>query len=115
MRALDDLTRQGMVRYVGVSNWEAWKIMKANGIAAQHGWARFETMQAYYSIAGRDLEREIVPMLRTRRSADGVESAGRRLLSGKFGPGSNGPEGAPPRRFRFPAGEQGSRLDMHRS
>ncbi len=63
LRALDDLVRQGMVRYVGVSNWEAWKIMKANGIAAQHGWARIETTQVYYSIAGRDLEQETVPMM----------------------------------------------------
>src|SRR3569833_3013768 len=62
MRALDDLVRQGMVRYVGVSNWEAWKIAKANGIAARHGWSRIETIQAYYSLAGRDLEHEIVPM-----------------------------------------------------
>jgi aryl-alcohol dehydrogenase-like predicted oxidoreductase len=63
MRALDDLVRQGMVRYVGVSNWEAWKIAKANGIAARHGWSRIETTQVYYSLAGRDLEHEIVPMM----------------------------------------------------
>jgi aryl-alcohol dehydrogenase-like predicted oxidoreductase len=47
MRALDDLVSQRMVRYVGVSNWEAWKIMKANGIADKRGWARIETNQAY--------------------------------------------------------------------
>src|SRR3954465_8504136 len=63
LRALDDLVRQGMVRYVGVSNWEAWKIMKANGLAAQHGLERIETNQVYYSIAGRDLENELVPMM----------------------------------------------------
>src|SRR4029077_17442706 len=95
MRALDDLTRQGMVRYVGVSNWQASKNMKALGISAQHGWARFETLQAYFSIAGRDLEREIVPMLNDQKVGLMVWSplAGG-LLSGKFGPGSNGPEGA---------------------
>src|SRR6201990_3653863 len=95
MRALDDLTRQGMVRYVGVSNWQAWKIMKAQGAAERHGWARFETLQAYYSIAGRDLEREIVPLLNDQKIGLMVWSplAGG-LLSGKFGPGSNGPEGA---------------------
>jgi aryl-alcohol dehydrogenase-like predicted oxidoreductase len=103
MRALDDLTRQGMVRYVGVSNWQAWKIMKALGISAQHGWARFETLQAYYSIAGRDLEREIVPMLNDQKVGLMVWSplAGG-LLSGKFGPGSNGPEGARRAAFDFP-------------
>lgn len=63
LRALDDLVRQGMVRYVGVSNWEAWKIMKANGIAEQRGLTRVETNQVYYSIAGRDIEQEMVPMM----------------------------------------------------
>lgn len=103
MRALDDLTRQGMVRYVGCSNWQAWKIMKAQGIAAHHGWARFETLQAYYSIAGRDLEREIVPMLNDQKVGLMVWSplAGG-LLSGKFGPGSNGPEGTRRAAFDFP-------------
>ena len=63
MRALDDLVRQGMVRYVGVSNWEAWKIMKAGGIAEHRGLTRVETNQVYYSIAGRDIEQEMVPMM----------------------------------------------------
>jgi len=63
VRALDDLVRQGMVRYVGVSNWEAWKIMKANGIAEHRGLTRVETNQVYYSIAGRDIEQEMVPMM----------------------------------------------------
>ncbi|HEX4304154.1 MAG TPA: aldo/keto reductase [Rhizomicrobium sp.] len=103
MRALDDLTRQGMVRYVGCSNWQAWKMMKALGISAQHGYARFETLQAYYSIAGRDLEREIVPMMADQKVGLMVWSplAGG-LLSGKFGPGSNGPEGARRVVFDFP-------------
>jgi len=103
MRALDDLTRNGMVRYVGVSNWQAWKIMKAQGASQNHGWARFETLQAYYSIAGRDLEREIVPLLNDQKIGLMVWSplAGG-LLSGKFGPGSNGPEGARRVAFDFP-------------
>jgi aryl-alcohol dehydrogenase-like predicted oxidoreductase len=103
MRALDDLTRNGMVRYVGVSNWQAWKIMKAQGAAYHHGYARFETLQAYYSIAGRDLEREIVPLLNDQKIGLMVWSplAGG-LLSGKFGPGSNGPEGARRAAFDFP-------------
>jgi len=103
MRALDDLTRQGMVRYAGVSNWQAWKIMKAQGVAHHRGWARFETLQAYYSIAGRDLEREIAPLLDDQKIGLMVWSplAGG-LLSGKFGPGSNGPEGARRVAFDFP-------------
>jgi aryl-alcohol dehydrogenase-like predicted oxidoreductase len=103
MRALDDLTRNGMVRYAGVSNWQAWKIMKAQGIARERGFARFETLQAYYSIAGRDLEREIVPLLEDQKIGLMVWSplAGG-LLSGKYGPGSNGPEGARRTAFDFP-------------
>jgi len=103
MRALDDLTRQGMVRYAGVSNWQAWKIMKAQGIADKRGTARFETLQAYYSIAGRDLERELVPMMQDQKVGLMVWSplAGG-LLSGKYGPGSNGPEGARRTAFDFP-------------
>jgi aryl-alcohol dehydrogenase-like predicted oxidoreductase len=103
MRALDDLVRRGMVRYVGVSNWQAWKIMKALGVSENQRLARFETLQAYYSIAGRDLEREIVPLLNDQRVGLMVWSplAGG-LLSGKYGPGSNGPEGARRTAFDFP-------------
>jgi aryl-alcohol dehydrogenase-like predicted oxidoreductase len=103
LRALDDLTRQGLVRYIGVSNWTAWKIAKALGISEARGYARFETLQAYYSIAGRDLERELVPMLTEEKLGLMVWSplAGG-LLSGKYGPGSNGPEGARRTNFDFP-------------
>jgi aryl-alcohol dehydrogenase-like predicted oxidoreductase len=91
------------VHYVGCSNWQAWRIMKAQGIVEHRGWARFETLQAYYSIAGRDLEREIVPLLNDQKIGLLVWSplAGG-LLSGKFGPGSNGPEGARRTAFDFP-------------
>ena len=103
LRALDDLTRQGLVRYVGVSNWSAWKIAKALGISAAKNYARFETLQAYYSIAGRDLERELVPMLTEEKLGLMVWSplAGG-LLSGKFGPGAPTPEGARRATFDFP-------------
>ena len=103
LRALDDLTRQGLVRYVGVSNWSAWKIAKALGISEAKGYARFETLQAYYSIAGRDLERELVPMLTSERLGLMVWSplAGG-LLSGKFGPGSAAPNDARRASFDFP-------------
>ncbi len=103
LRALDDLTRQGLVRYVGVSNWAAWKIAKALGLSEAKGYARFETLQAYYSIAGRDLERDLVPMLTEEKVGLMVWSplAGG-LLSGKFGPGANSPEGARRTSFDFP-------------
>jgi aryl-alcohol dehydrogenase-like predicted oxidoreductase len=103
LRALDDLVSEGLVRYVGCSNWQAWKMMKALGLSDHRGWARFATVQAYYSIAGRDLEREIVPMMADQGVGLLVWSplAGG-LLSGKFGPGSNGPEGARRISFDFP-------------
>jgi aryl-alcohol dehydrogenase-like predicted oxidoreductase len=104
MRALDDLVSRGMVRYIGCSNWQAWRIMKAQGLADHRGWSRFETLQAYYSIAGRDLEREIVPLLTDQKMGLMVWSplAGG-LLSGKYRPGGNGPEGARRTTFDFPA------------
>jgi aryl-alcohol dehydrogenase-like predicted oxidoreductase len=103
LRAFDDMVRQGLVRYVGCSNWPAWQLMKALGIAEHRGWARFESLQAYYTIAGRDLERELVPLLQDQRVGLMVWSplAGG-LLSGKFGPGSNMPEGARRSSFDFP-------------
>ena len=63
MHALDTLVQHGHVRYIGVSNWAAWQISKAIGISYNRGLARFESLQAYYTLVGRDLEREIVPML----------------------------------------------------
>jgi len=103
MRALDDLVRRGMVRYIGVSNWQAWRIVKAQGVAGKNGSARFESLQAYYSIAGRDLERDIVPMLQDEKMGLLVWSplAGG-ILSGKFGPGAQGPDGARRTNFDFP-------------
>jgi aryl-alcohol dehydrogenase-like predicted oxidoreductase len=103
LRALDDLVSQGLVRYVGVSNWAAWKIARSLGVSEGRGLARFETLQAYYSIAGRDLERELVPMLAEERLGLMVWSplAGG-LLSGKFGPGSAAPNDARRANFDFP-------------
>src|ERR1700738_1392819 len=85
LRALDTLVRQGKVRYIGCSNWQAVKIAKALGISEYRNLARFDTLQAYYSIAGRDLEREIVPLLEAEKIGLLVWSplAGG-LLSGKF-------------------------------
>ncbi|HEV2674519.1 MAG TPA: aldo/keto reductase [Aliidongia sp.] len=104
LRALDDLVASGLVRYIGVSNWAAWRIMKALGLSDKQDWARFETVQAYYTIAGRDLERELVPMMRDQQMGLLVWSplAGG-LLSGKYGPGTNGgPEGSRRLSFDFP-------------
>ena len=103
LRALDDLVRRGMVRYIGVSNWAAWRIAKALGLSDKHNYARFESVQAYYTIAGRDLEREVVPLLQGEKMGLMVWSplAGG-LLSGKYGPGAPDPEGARRTAFDFP-------------
>ncbi|MDR5880759.1 aldo/keto reductase [Caballeronia sp. LZ032] len=103
LRALDDLTRQGLVRYVGVSNWRAGKIGKALGMSAALHATRFETLQAYYSIAGRDVERELVPLIVEEQMGLLVWSplAGG-LLSGKFGPGAPADHDSRRSTFDFP-------------
>lgn len=62
MRGLEDVVRSGKVRYIGISNHPAWKVMKANSYAEKMGWTKFVASQNYYSVASRDIEREIVPM-----------------------------------------------------
>ncbi len=101
--ALDDCVRAGKVRYLGVSNHAAWHIAKSLGISERKGLARFESIQAYYSIAGRELEREIVPLANDQRLAILPWSplAGG-LLSGKFTRDAQGPEGARRTTFDFP-------------
>lgn len=67
LEALDTLVRQGYVRYIGLSNWAAWQVVKAVGIAEARRLAPILSLQAYYTIVGRDLEREIAPMLRSEK------------------------------------------------
>lgn len=62
MRGLEDVVRSGKVRYLGISNHPAWMVMKANSYADKMGWTKFVASQNYYTIASRDIEREIVPM-----------------------------------------------------
>jgi len=62
MRGLEDVVRTGKVRYLGISNHPAWMVVKANSYADKMGWTKFSALQNYYTIASRDIEREIVPM-----------------------------------------------------
>ena len=103
MRALDTLVSQGKVRYIGCSNWYAWQLMKALGISEVKNLAKLDTLQAYYSIAGRDLEREIVPLLKDQKTGLLVWSplAGG-LLSGKFSRENQKPEDSRRSAFDFP-------------
>ncbi|WP_076071312.1 aldo/keto reductase [Sphingomonas montana] len=107
LAALDILVQHGHVRYVGVSNWAAWQIAKALGISARDRLARIATLQAYYTIAGRDLERELVPMMLSEGVGLMVWSplAGG-LLSGKYD--RNDPAAGDGRRagFDFPPVQQ---------
>jgi aryl-alcohol dehydrogenase-like predicted oxidoreductase len=103
IRALDDVVRGGKARYVGFSNLPAWAAAKALTLADERGLARFESAQVYYSIAGRDIEREIVPLCQAERVAILPWSplAGG-LLSGKFDPAKKGPADARRASFDFP-------------
>ncbi|MCW7947289.1 aldo/keto reductase [Streptomyces hygroscopicus] len=85
LAALDDAVRQGKVRYIGASNLAAWQMMKFLGASQLHGLERFVSQQVYYSLAGRDIEREILPMAVDHKLATLVWSplAGG-FLSGKF-------------------------------
>jgi aryl-alcohol dehydrogenase-like predicted oxidoreductase len=102
LRALDDLVRSGKVRYIGCSNFAAWQMMKALGISREHRLERFRCTQSYYSIAGRELEREIIPCIADQNLGLLVWSplAGG-FLSGKF-TRTGGDEAARRASFDFP-------------
>ena len=99
LEALDLLVKSGRVRYIGCSNLAAWQIMKALGISAQQHLTKFVSLQAYYTIAGRDLERELVPLLLDQKLGLMVWSplAGG-FLSGKYSRNASTEEG---RRVNF--------------
>jgi aryl-alcohol dehydrogenase-like predicted oxidoreductase len=103
LRALDDLVRQGKVRYLGCSNWTARHLMKALCMANARDWERFISLQAYYSLVARDLEHELLPLCRE----EGLGllpwsplSGG--FLTGKYRRGQNSPDGARRSGFDFP-------------
>jgi aryl-alcohol dehydrogenase-like predicted oxidoreductase len=104
LSALNDLVRSGRVRYIGLCNMAAWQIMKSLGLSDRLNLAKFVSVQAYYTIAGRDLERELVPLIEDQKLGLMVWSplAGG-LLSGKFGSAEDkGPAGARRSTFDFP-------------
>jgi len=95
LSTLDDLVREGKVRYVGASNFAAWQLMKSLGIADRHGWERFATLQPLYNLLQRELELELLPLCRDQGL--GVLpwsplAAG--FLSGKYRRGTPRPPGA---------------------
>lgn len=109
LRALEDIVRSGRARYVGVSNWAAWQIAKALGIAGRRGWDTFVSNQALYAVTARELERELVPMMLSEGLGLLVWSpllGG--LLSGKYDFGADGVSGEGRRaKLDFPKADKG--------
>src|ERR1700761_1597666 len=103
MRALNDIVLTGKVRYIAVCNWPAWMVMKAAGIAEKHGWNKFVGLQYFYSLAGRDIEREIVPLAADQNLAIMPWSplAGG-FLGGKYSRNAEKAEGTRRDSFDFP-------------
>jgi 1-deoxyxylulose-5-phosphate synthase len=94
LQALDDLVRQGKVRYIGCSNFAAWQIAKAHGISNRLGLARFVSVQPQYSLLVRSIEKELLPFCRS----EGVgvmpySPMARGFLTGKYRKGEAPPEG----------------------
>jgi len=94
LRAFDDLVTAGKVRYIGVSNFRAWEVMKGLAVSDAHGWARFIAAQYQYSLVVRDIEREFVSLF----EAEGLGLVpwgplGGGFLSGKYRPGERPTEG----------------------
>ena len=103
LATLNDVVRSGKVRYIGLCNMAAWQIMKALATSDSRHWARFASVQAYYTIAGRDLERELIPLIEDQKLGLMVWSplAGG-LLSGKFDRDGKGPADSRRNQFDFP-------------
>jgi aryl-alcohol dehydrogenase-like predicted oxidoreductase len=100
---LDSLVQSGKVRYTGCSNLTAWQLMKALSYAQYNRRSKFVSMQSYYTLAGRDLEREIVPVLKDQKVGLMVWSplAGG-LLTGKYTRSGETEEGSRRTSFDFP-------------
>ncbi|MFW6053989.1 MAG: aldo/keto reductase [Persicimonas sp.] len=93
LRAMEDLVRSGKVRYVGVSNHQAWQVADRIGLARQNGWQPADVVQPLYNILNRDIERELIPM--AQHYGLGVvtySSLARGVLTGKYKWGKKPPE-----------------------
>jgi len=116
LSALNDLVRSGRVRYIGLCNMAAWQVMKSLSVSERLNLAKFVSVQAYYTVAGRDLERELVPLdPGSKIGIDGVESFGGRLaqrqVQRRRGQGSGG---CAARHVRLSGGGQAPRLPLRR-
>ncbi|QJD85975.1 aldo/keto reductase [Cohnella herbarum] len=106
LRALDDLIKQGKIRYIGCSNYAAWQLAKAHGVSALHGLHRFDSVQPEYSLITRGIEKELVPFAQSENvGIISYSPLGRGILTGKYRQGE-----APPAESRLAAGEK--RLEL---
>jgi aryl-alcohol dehydrogenase-like predicted oxidoreductase len=113
MRGLEDVVRSGKVRYLGISNHPAWMVVKANSFVEKMGWTKFVASQNYYSIAGRDAEREIVPMaLSENISIMPWSPLAGGFLSGKFTRGNQVAGDSRRDTFDFPPVNKGKAYDI---
>lgn len=113
LQALNTVVEHGKVRYIGCSNLAAWHLMKALSYSEYKNLAKFISLQAYYTVAGRDLERELVPLLQDQKLGLMVWSplAGG-FLSGKFTREKQGEEGARRIDFDFPPVDKEKAYDI---
>lgn len=111
LSALDDLTRSGKIRYIGCSNFSGWHLMKSLSISERYGWARYVAHQAYYSLASREFEWELMPLALDQKVGTVVWSplAGG-ALSGKMRRGKPLPAGSRLANADFLAGARSDRL-----
>lgn len=100
LRALDDLVRQGKVRYLGCSNYAAWQVALALGISGRHDWSRFESVQPRYNLLYREIESELLPLCRDQ----GLGVIAYNPLAGGFLTGRYQSLEAPPPGTRFSLG-----------
>lgn len=103
LRALDDLVRQGKVRYLGCSNYPAWQVALAVGVSAAHDWSRFDCVQPRYNLLYRDIEAELLPLCRDQ----GIGIIPYNPLAGGFLTGKYATLGTPVAGTRFSLGKTG--------
>ena len=113
MHSLNDVVESGRVRYLGVCNWPAWRVMEAQQIARREGWHEFKAMQYFYSLSGRDAEDALIPLAQQEDLAFLPWSplAGG-FLTGKFTRDSQSAEGARRDEFDFPPIDKEQAFDI---
>ena len=113
LRTMDDMVRQGKVRYIGCSNYAGWQLAKALGVSAEHKLEKFVSVQSFYSLACRDIEHELLPAIKDSHSGLLCWSplAGG-LLSGKFDRSGNHDASGRRAKIEFPPVDKNQAWDI---